>query len=268
MSKMLLAPVDTGTLGWVSYLCFHSSLSLADAGAYTSESTNIDILPPSPYSFPMLAMSPSSLGSRSVPWLGEGFNMPPPSYPILQSSSRSCRSSICQGRLSTTWVVSLVAFYCRMVCTWWPATPRLPARSIGRLWGCWCALLRIISFFFSHCWLYLCLLSSLPDPDVGLSVLVYNVEHTFHVGPCDRRFVQCLFCECPCQSWQHTGVVHMCHRADGNVAFENTYRILVLAYAALPAMIIRCIYLSWLLFVKLYCCLSISKPCLNACGLY
>ena len=29
------------------------------------------------------------------------------------------------------------------------------------------------------------------------------------------------------------------------------HRVMVLAYAALPAMILRCIYLSWLLFVKL-----------------
>ena len=40
---------------------------------------------PSPYSFPLLAMSSSSLGSRSAPWLGEGLNMPPQSWPILHS---------------------------------------------------------------------------------------------------------------------------------------------------------------------------------------
>ena len=33
---------------------------------------------------------------------------------IAQSSTRSCRSSICQDRLSTAWLLSLVVFSCRM----------------------------------------------------------------------------------------------------------------------------------------------------------
>ena len=69
----------------------------------------------------------------------------------------------------------------------------------------------------------------LPDPDVGLSVLVCDVEHTsFHFGLCDRKFVLCLFDQCPglctiCHSWQHTGVVHLSLQADGNVAFEEMF---------------------------------------------
>ena len=43
-------------------------------------------IPQSPCSFPMLALSSSSLESRSVPWLGESLSMPPPSYPIVHSS--------------------------------------------------------------------------------------------------------------------------------------------------------------------------------------
>ena len=36
----------------------------------------------------------------------------------------------------------------------------------------------------------------------------------------------CLFGECPCisaicQSWQHTGVVHLSLKVDGKVAFEE-----------------------------------------------
>ena len=71
----------------------------------------------------------------------------------MLSSTRSCRSSICPGRLSTAWMISLVVFYCHMVSKWWHA------RSIGRIWGGWYALPRTISFF-SHRWLYLWLLSS------------------------------------------------------------------------------------------------------------
>ena len=38
----------------------------------------------------------------------------------------------------------------------------------------------------------------LPDPDVGLSIFVCDVEHTsFHFGMCGRKFVLCLFGQCP-----------------------------------------------------------------------
>ena len=50
--------------------------------------------------------------------VGQNVNMLPPIDPIIaQFSARSCRSSNCQGRLSTAWVVSLVVFSCRMVST-------------------------------------------------------------------------------------------------------------------------------------------------------
>ena len=61
----------------------------------------------------------------------------------------------------------------------------------------------------------------------GLSIFVCDVEHTsFHFGLCGRKFVLCLFGQCPglctiCHSWQHTGVVHLSLQADGNVAFED-----------------------------------------------
>ena len=60
---------------------------------------------------------------------------------LVLSSAISCRSSICLGRLSTAWLVSLVIFSCHMVSKWWHA------RSIVRLWGGWYALPRTISFF-------------------------------------------------------------------------------------------------------------------------
>ena len=66
-----------------------------------------------------------------------------------------------------------------------------------------------------------------PDPDVGLSVLVCDVEHTsFHFALGGRNFVLCFFGQCPglctkCHSWQHTGVVHLSLQADGKVDFED-----------------------------------------------
>ena len=94
----------------------------------------------------------------------------------------------------------------------------------------------------------------IPDPDVGLSIFVCDVEHTsFHFGLCGRKFVLCLFGQCPglctiCHSWQHTGVVHLSLQADGKVAL-NISRCF--AYATQPAMILRCISLCWFFSMRL-----------------
>ena len=63
---------------------------------------------------------------------------------------------------------------------------------------------------------------------VLLSLYVMLSEHTsLHFGMCGRKFVLCLFGQCPslctmiCHSWQHTGVVHLSLQADGKVAFED-----------------------------------------------
>ena len=68
----------------------------------------------------------------------------------------------------------------------------------------------------------------LPDPDVGLSIFICDVEHTsFHFGMCGRKFVLCLFGQCPgiciiiCHSWQHTAVVHLSLQAGGKVALDD-----------------------------------------------
>ena len=65
------------------------------------------------------------------------------------------------------------------------------------------------------------------DPDVGISMFVCDVEYTsFHFGLCGRKFVLCLFGQCPglctiCHSWQRTGVVHLSLQADCKFAFED-----------------------------------------------
>ena len=80
---------------------------------------------------------------------------------------------------------------------------------------------------FSHSVDYTYDFCPLPDPNVGLSICLCDVEHTsFHFGLCGRKFVLCLFGQYPglctiCHSWQHTGVVHMYLQADGKVAFED-----------------------------------------------
>ena len=84
------------------------------------------------------------------------------------------------------------------------------------------------TFHFSHSVDYIYDFCPLPDPDVVVRCIsVCDVEHTsFQFGMCGRKFVMCLFGQCPClcticHSWQHTGVVHLYLQADDNVAFED-----------------------------------------------
>ena len=109
-------------------------------------------------------------------------------------------------------------------------------------------------FHLSHIADYSYAFCLLSDPDAGLSIIACDVEHTsFHFGMRGRKFVLSLFGQCPalctiCHSWQHTEVVHLSLQADVKVAFED---IPVLAYAAQPAMILRCISLSWFFSFRL-----------------
>ena len=82
-------------------------------------------------------------------------------------------------------------------------------------------------FHFSYSVDYIYDFCPLPDPDVGLSIFVCDVEHTsLHVGLCGRKFVLCLFGQCPglctiCHRLKHTGVEHLSLQADDKVAFED-----------------------------------------------
>ena len=134
----------------------------------------------------------SSLGSPSVLWFGEGLRMPSQKLACLVlSSARSCRSSICPDHLSTAWLVSLFDFSCHGL--------QVVTREVHRS-----SLRRLICtaqdhFIFSHIADYIYDLCPLPDPDVGLSILVSDVKHTsFHICLCCRKFVMCLFGQCPC----------------------------------------------------------------------
>ena len=165
--------------------------------------------------------SSSSLGSRCVPWLGVGLSMSSPNDPVLCCSlPLSCRSSICPGRLSTAWLVSLVVFSF----IWSPSGDARGPSVVFEAVNMPCPG---PFHFFSHSVDYIYEFCPLPDPDVGPSIFVCDVEHTsFHFGLCGRKFVLCLFGQCPglctiCHSWQHTGVVRLSLQADGKVAFED-----------------------------------------------
>ena len=53
-------------------------------------------------------------------------------------------------------------------------------------------------FHFSHSVHFIYDFCPIPDRDVGPSIFVCDVEHTsFHFGLCGRKFVLCLFGQCP-----------------------------------------------------------------------
>ena len=211
---------------------------------------------PSPYIFPMLSMSSSSLGSRNA----RG-----------SANASSCRLQVSLYCTVLCHIVSLqylsmlslhrlAGLPCRMVSTWWHAM------CIGRLGGCWCALPRTLSFVshiadYIYAFVEVCPLF-LTQTLIFLSLYIMLRIHLSIMG----RAIASLFCACfvsvqmfaLCQSWQHTCV--MCtHVFSGRsqccIWRYIEYLILVLAYAVQPAIIRRCIghilFFSWLLLVKL-----------------
>ena len=113
-------------------------------------------------------------------------------------------------------------------------------------------------FHFSHSVHYIYDLFPLPDPYVGPSIFVCDVEHTsFHFRMCGRKFVLCLFGRSVSRSLHHTSYVitDSTHELY-NCLFRQMVMLLLkisrcLAYAAEPAMILRCISLSWLFSLRL-----------------
>ena len=149
--------------------------------------------------------SSSSLGSRCVPWLGEGLSM---SSQMTLYCAVLCHivslQYLSRSYLHTAWLVSLVLrpSLTRLIC---PAQDHFIVLRV---------LIISITFvlFLNQMLVFLSLYVILS---ILLSILVCAAAS--------------LFCAClvsvqvsaPCHSWQHTGVVHLSLQADGNVAFED-----------------------------------------------
>ena len=149
-----------------------------------------------------ISRSSSSLGSRSVMWLGRMPQHATSKFACLALSfARSCLSSIYPSCLSTASMISLAVCSCP---SGHKSVPSVVFEAVDvPCPGPFIQCVHIADYDF--CPLF--------DPDVGPSVLVCDVEHTsFHFGLCGCKFVLCLFGQCPgvctiCHSWQHTGVV-------------------------------------------------------------
>ena len=110
---------------------------------------------------------------------------------FVLSSARSCRSSICLGRLSTAWPVSLVIFFVIWSSSGDTRGPSVVFKAVDMP----CPG----SFHCSYSVDYIYNFCPLPDPDVGLSIFICDVEHiSFHFALCSCKFVLCLFGQCPC----------------------------------------------------------------------
>ena len=112
----------------------------------------------------------------------------------MLSSAISCRSSICPGRLSTAWLVSLVVFS-RL-----SYGLQVVIREVHRS-----SLRRLICPAQDH-FIFLTVLIiskmtfvlSLTQMLVFLSLYVMlSILLKFHFGLCGRKFVLCLFGQCP-----------------------------------------------------------------------
>ena len=164
--------------------------------------------------------SSSSLGSRCVPWLGEGLSMSSPNDPVLCCPLPYRVAPVFVQVVSPPLGWSPLTSF---LVIWSPSGDARGPSVVFEAVDMPCPG----PFHFSHSVDYIYEFCPLPNPDVGPSIFVCDVEHTsFHFGLCGRKFVLCVFGQCPglctiCHSWQHTGVVHLSLQADGKVAFED-----------------------------------------------
>ena len=163
---------------------------------------------------------------------------------LVHSSARSCRSGICPGRLSTAWLVSLVVFSCHNMCLWSPSGNTRGPSVVFEADDMPCPR----PFHFSHIADYIYdIVFSLTQMLVFLSLYVMlSILLSILVCAAASLFCACLVSvhvSAPYVIAGSTQELYTC-------LFRQMARLLLkiswcLAYAAQPAMIIRCISLSW-----------------------
>ena len=111
-------------------------------------------------------------------------------------------------------------------------------------------------FHFSHIVDYIYEFCPLPDPDVGPSIFVCDVEHTyFHFGlrpqVCSVLVKKCLVSVQVSAPYVIAGSTQELYTCLFRLARLLLKISRYLAYAAQPAMILRCISLSWFFSLRL-----------------
>ena len=158
------------------------------------------------------------------------------------SSAISCRSSICPGRLSTAWLVSLVVF----LVTWSPSGDmRGPSVALRRLicraqdhfmfitvlviyMTCDLSLTQMLVFISLY--MMLSILLPILACAAASSVLVWSVSAPYAIAGSTQELYTCLFRQMA-------------------ILLLTIFRCLT--YAAQPAMILHCISLSWVFSLRL-----------------
>ena len=136
----------------------------------------------------------SSLGSRCVPWLGEGLSMPAPNYPVLCCPLPYRVAPVFVQVVSPPPGWAPLSYFLVIIILWSASgNTRGPSVVFEAV-----AMPCPGSFHLSYSVNYVYDFCPLPDPDVGLSIFICDVEHTsIHFGMCGRKFVLCLFCQSP-----------------------------------------------------------------------
>ena len=192
----------------------------------------------------------SSLGSRCVPWLGEGLIMSSPNYPVLCCPLPYRVAPVFVQVVSPPLGWSPLPSF---LVIW---SPSGEARGPSVVFEA-DDIPYPGPFHFYHSVDYIYEFCPLPDPDVGPSIFVCDVEHTSFILVCAAAS---LFCAClvsvqvsaPYVIAGSTQELYTC-------LFRPMARLRLkisrcLAYAAQPAMILRCISLSWFFSLRLQCC--------------
>ena len=140
----------------------------------------------------VLTSSSSSLGSRCVPWLGEGLSMRSTNYPVLCCPLPYRVAPVFVQVVSPPLGWSPLSSF---PVIWSPSGGTRRPSVVFEAVDMPCPG----PFYFSHSVHYIYDFCPLPDLDVGPSIFVCEVDHTsFHFGLCGRNFVLCLFGQCPC----------------------------------------------------------------------
>ena len=146
--------------------------------------------------------SSSSLGSRGVPWLGEGLSMSSPNDPVLCCPLPYRVAPVFVQVVSPPLGWSPLSSF---LVIWSPSGDARGPSVVFEAVNMPCPG----PFHLSHSVDYIYEFCPLPNPNVGPSIFVCDVEHTsFHFGPCGRKFVLCLFGQCP-------GLCTVCHVSSG-----------------------------------------------------
>ena len=129
--------------------------------------------------------SSSSLGSRCVPWLGDGLSMSSPNYPVMCCPLPYRVAPVFVQVVSPPLGWSPLSSF---LVIWSPSGDARGPSVIFEAVNMPCRG----PFHFSHSVDYIYEFCPLPNPDVGPSIFVCDVEHTsFHFGLCGRKFVLC-----------------------------------------------------------------------------